>query len=235
MKTRSSILIMLIVAALIPVRVSAQVDGLWEVTSVQVGEKTMTPVAKWTQLNQSRMYFSGNGWLQHTSGAWNYDHDTKELELIVTSGFEDEFGPFKVEMVSDDEMIWTRMENGQKVTVVNKKVIFKPRSLATNAVGLWRIHEVRKGGMEFTNEYSEETGVQGVFLRWDNLAQEITGEGRVSGIWRVDAHRPVLDILYYDDERDMQYWELEFNNKDTMIWKRDELTITYKRLTTFTD
>ncbi|MBO6792702.1 MAG: hypothetical protein JJ895_02235 [Balneolaceae bacterium] len=152
--------------------------------------------------------------------------------MIVKTGFEDSFSPFSVEMINQNEMKWTREEAGAMVTVFNRRITEIPKSPATKAVGLWRITEVLDKNLKVTEQFTSEE-FQAVFVRWDNLIQEITTEGRRSGIWRVDAHRSVIDILYYDGEKSLQYWSLDFASEDQMTWTRDGLTITFERLTTF--
>lgn len=210
----------------------AQIYGLWEVTSVQVGSEALTPVARWTELTSDGSYASGNGWLQNGDGTWEFDEERNELLMTIKTGFEDSFGPFKVEMVSDDEMIWSREENGQMVIVKNKRIEEKPKHPATLAIGLWMVKQAMNGESDETERFTSEE-FQGVFVRWDNLFQEITPNGRISGMWRVDAHRPVIDILYYDGSKPLQYWSLEFDNENTMTWTRDDLVIQFERLNAF--
>lgn len=92
--------------------------------------------------------------------------------------------------------------------------------------------EVQNEGVEIAESFISEE-FQAVFVRWDNLFQEITAEGRRSGIWRVNAHRPVIDILYYDGQKPLQYWEMDFEGETIMTWKRDDLMITFERLDAF--
>jgi predicted SnoaL-like aldol condensation-catalyzing enzyme len=156
----------------------------------------------------------------------------KELTILVSTGFDDPFGPFNVEFPAEDEMIWTREENGELVTVTQRRIYNIPKSPATKAVGLWRVTEVVFGNQVKTDEFTESE-FQAVFVRWDNLLQEITSEGRRSGMWRIDAHRPVIDILYYDGSKPLQYWDLDFENVDSMTWKRGGMMISFERLTSF--
>lgn len=210
----------------------AQVDGLWEVTSVKVGDEIMTPVGKWSDLSQSRLFTSGNGWLQNSSGYWDYDRSTSELTLTATTGFEDSFGPFKVQMVGEDEMIWTREENGELVTVVNKKVKRVPKTPRDIATGLWDLEEANRAGKDILNEFDPQNNRR-VFLRWDNLVFDFINGQRVAGMWRIDAHRPALDILYYDTSKEPDYWQISFEGEDSMTWTKQDLTLKFSRLTSF--
>ena len=233
MVTKSMKLVFFFTLLFIPNLVCAQIYGLWETTYVQVGDEPLTPIAKWTQFNEDNSYFSGNGWLQNSSGFWELSDNESELLMTVEVGFRDDFGAFTIEFVGNDEMIMTRFENGEQVQLFNKRVLEKPLHPATQAVGLWMVEEAEMNGEIKTNEFVKNE-FQGVLIRWDNLYQEMTMDGRRSGIWRVNAHRPVLDVLYYGDEKPLQYWELSFDG-DTMRWERDGMKITFNRLDAFPD
>ncbi|MFV1883731.1 MAG: hypothetical protein ACMZ7B_04535 [Balneola sp.] len=227
-------LVVLFFIPLIVNPVKAQITGLWEVTKVVVGEEEMTPVAKWSHFLNDGSYTTGNGWLQNGDGTWDFDSASSEMQLVTVTGFDDESGPFEIEMNGRDKMIWSRQEGGDMVNVYYQRIYEIPKSPATLAVGLWMVKEVINNGELLTEKYKNENA-QAVFVRWDNLFQEITSEGRISGIWRVNAHRPVLDILFYDGKRPLEFWEIDFENEDTMTWKREGLTIKYERLYSFPD
>ncbi len=212
--------------------VNSQITGLWETTSVMVGQESMTPLAKWTEFNADGSYTSGNGWLTNSDGTWDFDATSNSLTVNVKTGFANEFGPFSVEMLSDSTMKWIRIENGEEVIVYIRRVADIPKHPATLAVGLWMVKEVQNEGVVITESFTSEE-FQAVFVRWDNLFQEITSEGRKSGIWRVNAHRPVIDVLYYDGDKPLQYWEMDFEGETGMTWKRDDLMITFERLDAF--
>ena len=217
---------------LISVNTYSQVDGLWEVTSVKVGDEVMTPVGKWWDLSQSRLFTSGNGWLQNSSGHWDLDRSTSELTVTATTGFDDPFGPFKVEIVSDDEMIWTREENGDMVTVVSKKVRRVPKTPRDLATGLWDLEDAQRSGLDVLDEFDPQNNRM-LFLRWDNLVFDFINGERISGMWRIDAHRPVLDILYYDTSKEPDYWQVSFESEDRMILEKEDLRLEFGRLTSF--
>ena len=232
MKVYTKIAGLVLIQILLSISIKAQIHGLWETTSVKVGDEIMTPIAKWSNLHQDGTFTSGNGWLQNSDGTWEYDQESNELQMTIVTGFENKFGPFKVEMVNSEEMIWTRYENGELVTVVNKRITSVQKNPATMAVGLWMVTEAIFGNQVKTDEF-KESEFHAVFVRWDNLLQEITTEGRRSGMWRIDAHRPVIDILYYDGSKPLQYWDLDFENENSMTWKRGGMIISFERLTSF--
>lgn len=82
-----------------------EIIGFWEIKNVMVGEKDMTPVAKWTKINKDQTYQSGNDWLQHSRGKWIYDIKTKQFLPKEKFGIEDEYGAFTVNFL-DGRMVW---------------------------------------------------------------------------------------------------------------------------------
>ena len=50
---------------------TSKIEGLWEIEKVKVGDKEMTPIARWVRLNPDKSQKSGNGWFQHSIGTWN--------------------------------------------------------------------------------------------------------------------------------------------------------------------
>ena len=73
---------------LLSTELSAQreIIGMWEFTSVQVGDQTMTPVAKWAKYNSDGTFQSGNGWTQNSIGTWNYN-DTFVPSVLSSVSF----------------------------------------------------------------------------------------------------------------------------------------------------
>lgn len=216
------------------IQLSAQISGLWEATKVQVGTEELTPVAKWTLFNENGSFTTGNGWLQNGDGSWSFNQQSSQISLTTITGFEDEFGAFTIDFVSDDFMNWKRMENGEEVIVSYQRIKEIPKDLRTNVVGLWQLDVVWEGEKDITKTYTKGESLF-FHIRWDNLINMMSPEGRTSGMWRIDAHRPTLDILYYDEKKSLDYWALSFEDENQMVWKRDELTIQLKRLTSFPD
>ena len=207
-------------------------EGLWEVTNVNVGEENLTPVAKWFHIKNDGTFEAGNGWLQNSEGKWEFDPETMEYLPVNTVGMDDPFGAFKVEFSGDSVMTWIREEEGMTVTVTNKRITEKPRSRFDKAVGLWSLISATRDGEDAMSEFNPG-GNRMVFLRWDMLFQDFTSEGRVPGIWRVDAHRPALDILYYDTSKPMDYWQVSFAGDNTMSWEREAIRLEFERLSSF--
>ncbi len=233
-KMKKVTMLLSLVLVLSSLQIEAQISGLWEATNVKVGTEELTPVAKWSLFNGDGSFTTGNGWLQNGDGTWSFNKEKSEISLTTITGFEDEFGAFSVNFISDGVMHWKRMENGEEVIVTYQRIEEIPKDLRTNVVGLWQIDVVWEGEKDITGTYAEGE-YQFFHIRWDNLINMMGSEGRTSGMWRVDAHRPTLDILYYDEKKSLDYWALSFENENQMVWKRDELTIQLKRLTSFPD
>lgn len=214
--------------------INAQITGLWEVVNVQVGNEKMTPVAKWTYIHEDGSYTSGNGWLQNSDGNWNYDEETSKIEMTPKTGFDDPDGPFNIMNMNEDSMIWTREEGGEEVIVSYNRISQLPKSLPDLAIGIWDIETAEKDGLDVMSEI-DPTGNRFVFLRFDHLVFDVVNENRTSGMWRIDAHRPVIDILYYDTSKSSDYWQITFDGEDTMQWTKDDLIIKFSRLTSFPD
>ncbi len=210
----------------------AQIHGLWEVVHVSVGSEEMTPIAKWTHLFEDGTFTSGNGWLQNSDGEWEFDAETSELSMVPKTGFEDPFGSFKISFENDDKMIWEREEEGQKVIVQYDKISSVPKSWSDLATGIWDLKTATREGIDAIDEF-DPTGDRFIFLRWDKLFMDYTSEGRISGIWRIGAHSPALDILYYDHSKSPNYWQYSFNGEDEMIWEMGEVILTFSRLNSF--
>ncbi|MDX1940466.1 MAG: hypothetical protein SFU99_07935 [Saprospiraceae bacterium] len=163
------------------INVIAQIEGLWIVKKVLVGNEVMTPVAKWVQLEAGGTQLSGNGWLQHTSGTWNYDTSTSELLLISEPGPEDEFGAFKIKY-QGQEMTWERIEA-------------LPRSPADEMQGIWDLVKVVNNNADIIKQYDPDNKIY-IFIRWDRIYVERTAEGeRITGFWYINAHRPDLQLI----------------------------------------
>lgn len=194
--------------------VSAQsIAGFWEVSKVQVGGQTMTPVSKWTKINKDGTYQSGNGWLQNAEGTWTYDKLKKLFTPSETNGIKDEFGPFTVEL-NDDTMTWLREEEGMIVTVSLKKITKKPKATADLLVGLWDLTAVSKDGTA-TLETFDPDNMYYIFIRWDRLYMERTTEGtRTSGYWHIHGHKPEVTLLSHDKNKQAETWHVEVAEKE---------------------
>ena len=209
------------------------IAGLWEVTKVEVGEEQMTPRGKWNRLQPNGRFETGNGWLINGDGTWRYNSEDSEITLTNYTGFYDPFGPFDILSSTDSTMVWKRIEEGQEVSVFYRKIKALPKALPDIATGIWDFESAQRMGKDVTEEY-DPTGTRFVFLRWDRKYIDFTEKGRINGVWNIDAHRPVIDILYYDNEKEFDYWDIAIE-EDRMIWTREGygLVLTFTRMDRF--
>ena len=97
-KKMKALLVLLFASVqLVGISVRAQPHiGFWRVDKVEVGQETMTPVAKWFRINQDGTYQSGNGWLQNSVGTWTFDKAKNLYVPTEKNGIVDLFGGFEV-------------------------------------------------------------------------------------------------------------------------------------------
>ena len=187
--------------------------GFWEVTKVQAGGQTMTPVSKWTKINKDGSYQSGNGWLQNAEGNWTYDDDKNLFSPVESNGVKDNFGPFTVEF-NADTMTWLREEEGMIVTVSLKKITKKPKATADQLVGLWDLNTITKEGKS-TLELFDPNNKYYVFIRWDRVYMERMPNGnRSTGYWHIHAHKPEITLLSHDKKKPDETWLVAISAKE---------------------
>ena len=46
----------------------SNIDGLWVVKKVKVGNQEITPISRWMKFNTDSTQSSGNGWVQYSVG-----------------------------------------------------------------------------------------------------------------------------------------------------------------------
>ncbi|WP_106794428.1 hypothetical protein [Aquimarina sp. Aq78] len=227
MKTR---LIFLSIILSVSGIVNAQsITGLWIVDQVSVGDKKMTPIAKWFKYNTDNSYQAGNGWLQNDEGIWKYDKKEKEF-LPKSRNGKDEYGAFKVEF-SDNKMKWERIEDGMKVIVSLSKISNLPMSPKDNAVGNWQLVSVYKNHKDITKSYDPE-GNEAIFIRWTGTYRKTHPDiSKSNGYWYMNAHKPELHLIDYNRAIDVQVFIVSFHdNMMAMKPKNTEnITFTYKR------
>lgn len=200
----------------------AQVEGLWLVESVSMGEQSMTPVAKWTRINPDQSYQSGNGWLQNSAGTWAFDKSRSTFLPIASVGQEDPFGPFSVNFQAG-KMVWVRMEEEAEVKVVWKPIDVLPKAPADKLIGLWKVE----------NGNDDET----LFLRWDKIYVRTVNGQRSTGYWFMNAHRPELELIPHGEYSASRKWMVSFEGEE-MRWKgngpeNDEVESSFSRLRAF--
>lgn len=208
----------IIIALFLSLNVFAQnsPEGLWEVNEVMVGDRNLTPIAKWFVFQEDRTLTSGNGNIENFSGFYEYD-DSKN-ELIQNNGSEpDPYGSFKTKL-TNSHMTWERLEDGMKVVVQLTKVDKKPKAP-------WDL--LQGGWIEMSDQVTNtETGISSIsdlepsryFFMWDRAYRKFnsTGQQIETGIWHIGAHSNEIWTITNDDNTKTK-WELAFEN-DTMIW-----------------
>ncbi|WPZ12181.1 hypothetical protein [Roseivirga spongicola] len=192
--------------------------GLWAVNEVMVGDRNVTPTAKWFLFQKDGSLTSGNGNIENFSSFYQYDATKKEL--TQSNGSEpDPYGSFKTELTKS-HMTWERLEDGMKVIVQLTKVDKKPKAPWDLLQGGWT--EV---GFEKTNL---ETGVGVIadvestkyFFMWDRAYRRTNEFGKImeTGIWHIGGHsNEIWTITNSDNTKTI--WELTFDG-ETMIWSQ---------------
>lgn len=192
------------------------ITGFWEVTKVSMGDRSMTPVAKWTKINADGTYQSGNGWVQNATGTWTYDKSTKQFSPEETNGITDEYGSFSVSF-KDETMLWKRMEDGSEVTVTLERISEKPLSTADKIQGLWDLSAVSENEKDITSTFDPDNRYY-LFIRWDRLYQEQNAKGeRKMGYWHINAHRPELTLISMDENRPHEKWQVEVSENNLKL------------------
>lgn len=195
------------------IQASAQsLTGLWEMKEVTVGDKIMTPVAKWTTIDENGTYTSGNGWLQNSEGLWQYDNTTNVYTPTETNGLKDPFGGFDVSFESSDLMTWQRIEDGMTVTVRLERIEKLPKSTADHLQGLWDLADHKLNGVSNMAEF-DPADKHYIFIRWDRIYVERTHKGdRATGYWHIHGHKPEMTLLSHNAVRAPQSWRVDFND-----------------------
>ena len=201
------------------------IEGLWVVESVVVGNKEMTPNARWMRFNSDLTQQSGNGWFQHSIGTWSFETKLKELSIKNTNGLIDKNEPFKVSF-ENNKMAWKRIEEGQNLVVNLKKTNKLPKTYGDQLLGLWKLKESNGNGIFFdesiqNNEY--------LFFRWDKRFLINSSKGRIRGVYNVHGHKPEIELIPYNDKIKRSFWKVDYNedrislnllNSDSVIVKK---------------
>lgn len=186
----------------------AQFTGLWIVEEVKVGEETVTPVAKWFQFDADQSLAGGNGGVRNTLGTYKLDPTERTVLFHNEAGKEDEYGPF-IYSIADENMQFQREEDGQQVTVVLQRASNIPQAPWDEIVGFWNLKEGEAPG-----------SMQSIFIRWDRRFVIHTPDGRNTGIWHIDGHRPILRLISDAGDAEDSQWDFEFLENGQLKWKR---------------
>lgn len=192
------------------------VVGLWGVEMVMVGERDVTPVAKWFRINQDGTNQAGNGWLQNSEGTWKYDEQNHTYESINKNGIADEFGPFSIHF-EEEKMVWQRDEEGMDVTVTLSRIDELPKAPADLVQGLWDLEQVFEKESDITEDF-DAADLYYIFIRWDRIYVERTVEGeRTSGFWHMDAHQPHITLISHQDEKKREAWNVDVSDSTLVL------------------
>ena len=135
--------------------VAQTVTGFWGVDEVTVGDRVVTPVAKWFRYEKDFTYRSGNGWTQNDVGSWTFNERTQEFLPMSKRGAPDEFGAFKVSFTSNG-MLWEREEEGMPVVVRLSRIEEMPMSPADRISGRWDLLRIEKNALDITSRYDPD-------------------------------------------------------------------------------
>ena len=214
---------------------SNKVTGLWIVDNVQVGDQKMTPNARWVRLNKDGTQQSGNGWYQHMQGTWSFDKASDAIAIANVNSPEDPFGPFTVEFAKE-AMTWSRDEGGMEVLVTLSTIDEIPSSAGDILLGIWDLTSATEDGKTAMKDL-DPLDNRYLFIRWDKIVEiRNTPDGTIRGIYRVDPHRPVIEIAYYGQDRTYEQWSFTIDgNTLNLSSTKDGVTRTreYKRIYTF--
>lgn len=227
---KKSFSILLVLALFISCDRPATITGLWEVTSVSIGDENMTPQGRWMRFYEDGSQESGNGWYKHSEGDYLFDLSTSLLEITNWNGIKDPNDAFKV-TIQGDQMTWTREEDGQALTVALEKIQKLPMTSANATMGLWVLDKVTYDG-EDISELNNPENNRYLHLRWDGVFIDQNGpEGRLRGPYRMHGHNPQIELIYYGDCARIDSYDYEVS-KDKLILSNSEqgsLVMTYHR------
>lgn len=175
----------------------------------------MTPNAKWVQFNNDESTYSGNGWTRHSYGSFLYEDGV--LTIDTENGTEDEFGGFDVEM-EGEEMKWTREENGEPVTVRLTRIEKLPTAYADELYGLW---DLKEGNGDFAGLVVRDANF---YFGTDRILRIRTEGGLDRAVYRVDAHRRMVEWFPYDESQPRRRFEFTDSSDGELILTDEEGT-----------
>lgn len=206
------------------------VVGFWRVDLVTVGDRDVTPVAKWFKINKDKTNQAGNGWSQNYTGTWTYDEKSGEFLPYDNRGKPDEFGAFKTSF-DGGKMYWQREEEGMNVVVTLSPTAEMPMSPKDSIVGKWGLVSVIRDGKDMTASYDAGSQEE-IFIRWTGTYARTNPDGSKShGFWHMDPHAPEFHMVDWNREVDFQAFRVSFENDLVTMrpLKDDEVIYTYER------
>lgn len=210
----------------------SKIDGLWEVTKVEMGENEMTPNARWMRFNSDSTQQSGNGFFQHSYGTWKFDTEKNELSVNNENTLKDRNPPFTVSF-EKDKMIWERTEEGAKVSVYLKPISELPKTYGDEVLGVWKLTDSKGEHPNFRVNYTKSDYL---FLRWDRKYVIQTDGKKSYGVYSVHGHKPELELIPYGNNIKREFWKIAYKEKaieltllntDSLVQKTFRFSDTY--------
>ncbi len=198
-------------------------DGLWLVKSVTVGKEEMTPNSRWMRFNSDSTQQSGNGWLQHSNGTWTLTQN--KLKIENTNSLNDPFEAFDITF-DDHKMTWKRIEDAQPVTVNLEKIAKLPLAYNDQLLGLWKLDKAVGNGSFFSET---ENSIDYLFFRWDKRFVIRNANGRHSGVYQVNGHKPQVTLFPYDESIERCNWEIMYEKNQITLKKLNVDSIVTRR------
>jgi hypothetical protein len=197
-------------------------EGLWLVESVEVGERSQTPIARWTCFNIDGTQTSGNGWFQHSIGTWILKNN--QLSVKSDNGIEDKAEAFTISL-ENDKMTWKRNEEGQEVTVHLKRINTLPASEGNKLLGLWKLTKSTDDGNDITVMSNPDSKAM-LHLRWDNMyVQHNMPKGKQYGIYKIHGHKPEIQLVNYGDSPQFSFWKFSISDKKLTLISTDSTSV----------
>lgn len=195
------------------------IDGLWLMSKVTVGDQEMTPVAKWTEIYPDGTYESGNGWLKSSEGTWIFQETEQTFSPTETNGLADPYGAFEIafpQSNNGESMTWTREEEGIIVEVTLSRIDERPKAPADKVQGLWDLTAAVKDGEDAMPSF-DPNNQHYIFIRWDKIYVERSAEGtRRTGYWHMNAHSPEITLMSHNSDENPQTWSLTFDGAQSL-------------------
>lgn len=207
---------------------SQDIVGLWVVSEVGVNDRTSTPVARWMRFNEDGTQESGNGWLKHSEGFYNYNKKNQSLTVENTDGIKDLNPAFNVSF-SDGYMIWDRMEEDASLTIQLSRIDEIPAAPLDRLRGLWMIEETNPAAPMYVSDGT-------LFFRWDHTFVYTNTLGdRSFGVYKTHGHKPEVELIYYGEDCRREWWTFSFEASDLNLKnvKIDGAELELKRIDQF--
>lgn len=195
--------------------IGQDLTGLWQVEEVQVGDEKMTPIARWMKFNEDGTQESGNSWLKHSEGNYEFNAQDSMLKMVDINGTADNNPSFQID-VQEDQMTWTRIKGGQEVFVRLKPIDQLPASPANKLLGVGKLNQSEG------NTTDEEGGT--FFIGWDNVFvyTHPSGENKY-GVYKCHGHKNEIELIYYGEDCRREWWAYLYEDEGLkLVQTKDE-------------